>query len=325
MQSRTKNTQTREQIAALAARAFDGLALAEGEGAIEELRDGWFNATYRVLLADNRQVVLKIAPPPGVEVMQYEQNIMATEVACMRLARQNPAIPAPEIYFFDESCEICDAPYFFMEHCGGDNLEHVYAGMAPETKAAIDRHVGAIIREVNGFAGDYFGYPGNPALRAASWPEAFAAIVDSVLDDGARKDVVYDFSYDELRAIVRRHGDALDEIAAPCLVHWDAWNPNVFVSGERVVGLIDFERALWAEPLMEIQFRPFFGEGVTAGMEGYGKTGLTPDEERRCHLYTLHLALVMYTECAYRHYDTDMILNLGRDLIRSEMAWLQAR
>src|SRR5688572_2686931 len=115
MESSTKNTKTRAQIAAMAARAFGGMALEDGEAAVHDLKDGWFNAAYRIRLADGREVILKIAPPPGADVMQYERQIMASEVACMRLVRQNPAIPVPEIYFYDAAHDLCDSDYFFME------------------------------------------------------------------------------------------------------------------------------------------------------------------------------------------------------------------
>jgi hypothetical protein len=134
MESKTKNKKTWEQITSMARRAFDGLGLAGDEGAVRELKEGWFNAAYNVRLADGREVILKIAPPQAAEVMQYEKNIMATEVASMRLVRQNPAIPVPEIYFFDDARDLCDADYFFMEKVDGDNLEHVKASLPAETQ-----------------------------------------------------------------------------------------------------------------------------------------------------------------------------------------------
>jgi aminoglycoside phosphotransferase (APT) family kinase protein len=324
MESTTKNTKTRPQIAAMAAKAFGGLSLADGEDAVCELKDGWFNAAYAVRLADGREVILKIAPPSAAEVMQYEQQIMATEVASMRLVRSNPAIPVPEIYFFDDARDVCDSDYFFMEKVAGDSLEHVKASLPPETQASLERQIGAIIREVNGFAGTYFGYDGNPNLRATTWKAAFITIIEATLEDGARKSAVYGYDYDEIRAAYQKHVSALEEISTPCLVHWDAWDLNFFVKGDRIAGIIDFERALWAEPLMEAQFRALsFGEGVTNSMRGYGKTSFTPAEEQRCWLYTLHLALVMNTECYYRNYDTDTIYNLSRQLISTCMEWLK--
>ncbi|MBI5296531.1 MAG: aminoglycoside phosphotransferase family protein [Chloroflexi bacterium] len=323
MESKTKNKKTRAQIESMAARAFNGLGLANGEDAVTELKQGWFNAAYEVRLADGREVILKIAPPLDAEVMIYEKNIMATEVASMRLVRQNLAIPVPEIYFFDDAHDLCDADYFFMEKIHGDNLEHVKAGLPAETQEAVEFHIGGIIREINGFSGTYFGYDGNPDLRAQTWKEAYIKIVESVLEDAARKNVVFDFGYNEIRAAIQKHAPALEEITTSCLVHWDAWNPNFFVRDGRITGIIDFERAFWAEPLMEAQFRQF-SDSVTASMRGYGKTSFTAAEEQRNHLYALHLALVMHTECFYRNYDTDGVFNFSRQYLGATMEWLKA-
>ena len=325
MESRTKNKKTREQIESMARRAFNGLGLAAGAEAVTEMKQGWFNAAYNIRLADGREVVLKIAPPQGAEVMLYEKNIMATEVACMRLVRQNPAIPVPEIYFFDQSRDLCDSDYFFMEKLYGDNLEQVMSSLPAETQASIDFHIGEIVRQINTFPGTYFGYDGNPDLRAATWKEAFIKIVEAVLEDAARKNVVFDYSYADLRAALHKHAPALEEITTPCLVHWDAWNPNFFVQDGRVTGIIDFERALWAEPLMEAQFRAvFFGQGITNSLKGYGKTAFTFAEQERNYLYSLHLALVMHTECFYRNYDTDEIFNISKAFIGGAMEGLKA-
>lgn len=321
MDSTTKNRKSRAELEQMTRRAFDGVGLADGDDAVVELHDGWFNVAYLVHLADDQTVVLKIAPPPGAEVMAYEQDIITTEVTTMRLVHQNPAIPVPEIYAFDTSGELCDAPYFFMEQLHGDNLHHVRGELEAETARAIREQTGAIVREINAFTGDWFGYPGNPDLRAATWPAAFETIMDSVLADAARKDADCGIDHDRIRAAIAEHRRALNEVTIPRLVHWDAWDPNWFVRDGRVVGLLDFERALWADPLMEAQFRTFGGPANDA-MRGYGTTTLTPAEERRCQLYTLHLGLVMNTECAYRNYDTDDIWHRSRAITAAALAAL---
>jgi aminoglycoside phosphotransferase (APT) family kinase protein len=323
MESTTKNKKTREQIESMAVRAFNGLGLAAGEEAVLELKEGWFNVAYLVRLADCREVILKIAPPQEAEVLTYEKNIMETEVTSMRLVRENPAIPVPEIYFFDNARDLCDSDYFFMEKLPGDNLEHVKASLPTETQAEIDFRIGEIIHEINGFTGTYFGYPGNPDLRGDTWQAAFLKIMDSVLDDGRRKNVDYGYSYDELRATVQKHAPALAAVTTPRLVHWDAWNLNFFVKNGQITGLLDFERALWADPLMEAQFRALAFGGISESMQGYGKTTFTHEEDERCHLYTLHLALVMKTECYYRNYDTDEVSKLAKKLMVPTMKWLQ--
>lgn len=324
MESKTKNKQTRAQIERLARRAFADLGLAAGEAAVTELKEGWFNAAYKVRLADGREVILKIAPPSGAEVMRYEKNLMATEVAAMHLVRTNPAIPVPTIYFFDQTHDLCDADYFFMAKLDGENLEHVKASLPAATQEAIELRMGAIVRAINRFPGTYFGYAGNPDLQAPTWPAAFLKIVEAILEDAADKEVTFDFGYDEIRCAVLNHAAALAEVTTPCLVHWDAWPLNFLVKDGQICGIIDFERALWADPLMEAHFRQFGAGGITNSMRGYGKTAFTVAEEERNHLYTLYLALVMNTECYYRNYDTDDVFHFSRQLMGAEMAWLTA-
>jgi aminoglycoside phosphotransferase (APT) family kinase protein len=323
MESKTKNRKPREQIARMAARAFDGVGLAPGDGAVQELKEGWFNVVYDVRLADGRSAILKIAPPPDAEVMTYERNLMETEVDALRRVAANPAIPVPRIYFYDAARDLCDADYFFMEKLAGDNLAHVKPALSAESRANVEVRIGEIVRAINAFTGPWFGCPGHPELRDASWRSAFVKIVDSVLDDGRRKGAAYDAG--AIRAAVLAHAPALDAVTEPRLVHWDAWDPNWFVRGGEVTGLVDFERALWADPLMEAQFRPLYGEGIANVLRGYGRGALTADEEPRSQLYTLHLALVMNTECLYRSYDSDFVEKLSKALLASTLEWLKSR
>jgi len=324
MESKTKNRKTREQVARMVKRAFDGLTLAASDDAVSELKEGWFNAAYNVCLSDGREVILKIAPPKGAEVMSYEKNIMATEVASMRLAAQNPAIPVPKIYYLDNAQDLCDSDYFFMEKLTGENYGIIRASLPLEVQAHIDEQIGAIVREINGFTGTYYGYDGNSSLRGEAWKEAFIKICDSVLEDGLRKNAEYgQFNVFEIRNAILKHAPALEAITTPRMVHWDAWDLNIFVKDGHVTGLLDFERVLWADPLLEAQFRPLFGEGVTGYMRGYGKTSFTHEEEQRNHLYTLHLALVAKTEGYYRHYDTDEVANWAMGMMVPTMKWLQ--
>ena len=322
MDSKTKNLQSRAQVDAMARLAFDGLGLAPRASALRELKDGWFNVVYEATLADERRVILKIAPPPGAEVMRYERDLMATEVATLRLVRANPAVPVPAVLHHAASGALCDSPWFFMEKMPGDNLDHVRATLPPAQVEAVDRHLGAILRELNAFRGDWFGCPGNAALRAATWRAAFLAIVESVLEDAARKSVRFERPAPEIRALVDAHAPSLDEVSEPRLVHWDSWDSNLFVAEGRVCGLIDFERALWADPLMEAPFRALSWTGVTDAMRGYGKTTFSDGEQRRCWLYTLHLGLVMQTECAYRAYPNDDILVQARRMVARALDWL---
>jgi len=249
---------------------------------------------------------------------------MATEVASMRMVAENLEIPVPEIYYYDPSHDVCDSDYFFMEKLKGGNFEHVKDALAPDVRAQIERQIGGIVREINQYSGEYFGYEGNTALRGNAWRETFLKIVESLLEDGEKKNADYGFEVGDIREAIRNHALSLDEVILPRLVHWDAWDSNFFVKDGKVTGIIDFERALWADPLMEAQFRALAFGGISESMRGYGKTTFTPEEEERCYLYTLHLALVVRTESYYREYNSAEIDGLATHLLTTSMNWLKS-
>lgn len=65
--------------------------------------------------------------------------------------------------------------------------------------------------------------------------------------------------------------------------------------------------------------------GLSDALRGYGRTTFTGEEMVRCRLYTLHLALVMHTECFYRLYPDDEVLNGSRRMLIDNLDWLAAR
>ena len=123
MESITKNRQPEQILRAMTERAYGPARVpAAGTDWVSELGHGWFNVAYLVRLRDGVRVVLKIAPPSGVEVMTYEHGAMATELTALRLIREHTTVPVPAVGFADQSHELCDADYFFMEYVDADNL-----------------------------------------------------------------------------------------------------------------------------------------------------------------------------------------------------------
>jgi aminoglycoside phosphotransferase (APT) family kinase protein len=130
--------------------------------------------------------------------------------------------------------------------------------------------------------------------------------------------------YEALYSRIQGYYPVLDEIASPCLVHWDLWDGNIFVDPEtrQITGIIDCERALWGDPLMEVNFGAF---GVNpALMDGYGQEMLAlPAAKTRRALYNVYLWLIMIIECAYRQYDNHDQENWVRPKLIEEMEKLE--
>lgn len=275
-------------------------------GRYAELRDGYFNAAYQIDLADGRRVVLKVAPSPGVRVMRYEHGILGSEVQMLRLVRAYTNVPVPEVYFHDDSLTVIDSPYFLMSFVTGKAYHQVRDSFTPQRRAIVEQTTGTYLHQVNAISGPYFGYPALASRGYRSWRQAFLAMFEDLLQDGLEKYVVLPVEYGTLRRQVEAAASALDDVHTPQLVHWDLWDGNIFVDPKTglITGLIDFERALWGDPLMEFQYRTL---AISPAFEsGYGVSLLdAPSARIRRTLYNLYLYLIMVVECSYRHYKTD--------------------
>lgn len=308
MESITKNRQSRATLLAMVGRAYGpGEVPADPDGPwVEELGHGWFNVAYRIRLRSGRDVVLKIAPPADVPVMTYERGAMGIELASLALIAERTTVPVPHVDHADTGHGLVDADWFFMPFVDADNLGIVKGDLPPAELAAYNEAVGAANRELNSITGPWFGPlagPGDP-----SWRAAFTGIVEDVLRDGERRGVDLGRDYDDVREAFAAHAPALDEVTEPRFVEWDLWDSNVLVRDGRIACVIDHERALFGDPLMEAGFvglqLPAFGD-ASAFMRGYGKAGLSAGEQVRRRLYCLHLMLVMVVETVYRgHTDT---------------------
>ncbi|MFE6974609.1 phosphotransferase family protein [Streptomyces sp. NPDC057682] len=321
MESITKNRQSPETLRAMVERAYGADRAPVGDGWFGELGHGWFNVAYRIRLRDGAEVVLKIAPPPSVEVMTYERGAMSIELRTLDLLRTRTSVPVPAVDFADRSRELCDADYFFMPYVDADNLGVVGDGLPAAERDACMEQLGAVNREINSVRGEGFGPLAGPP--AASWREAFTGMVEDVLRDGERRGVDIGRSYDEVRSVLAAHADSLDEVSEPRLVEWDLWAGNVMVRDGRIVSVIDHERAFYGDPLIESGFTgtqmSAFGD-PTPFMRGYGHGPLTATEQVRRRLYCVHLLLVMVIETVYRGHTTSEQYDWARARLDEAMA-----
>lgn len=316
MESRTKTPVTAEQAAAIVDRHLPGTALVE----FTECTEGWFNAVHRLRLDDGRALVLKIAPPADVPVLRYEHDIITTEVEALRTVAAHTSAPVPDIVAWDPTGEVLPSPYILMTACPGLLLQSTRGSLPADASQRIDDQILGLLAEINTITGPHFGRPAPTAPRHARWSDAFAALVDDLLADAADAGVDLPVAHDEIRTIVQAHQASLDEASTPKMVHWDLWDPNVFIDAhtQRVTGIIDFERVLWADPLIEAQFTGARTMGHRTAAYGFDLFA-APGAAARRRLYDLYLYLVMTIECAYRNYDTDDIENLARPMLTATL------
>ena len=321
MYALTKTPVSREIAQAITATHFGAQAQL---AAFSELSDGMFNSAYLLELADGQKIVLKVAPPDDVRVLQYEKNILMTEVEVLRLLRAQTEVPVPEVMAYDTTRRLLPNDFFLMSWVPGLGLHKLRGQLPAGALGAVDRRVGEYVRQINAIHGPLFGYFSQPEFQFHSWRTAFSAMLEQVLRDGRQAGVELPLPYQDIPARLQPFYPLLDEVTTPCLVHWDMWDGNIFVDaqGQSVTGILDCERALWADPLMEVNFGAFgFNPDF---MAGYGLDLLaSPAARQRRILYNIYLWLIMIIECTYRQFETHDQENWARGKLLEELEKLE--
>jgi Ser/Thr protein kinase RdoA (MazF antagonist) len=291
--------------------------------AFEELKEGYFNAAARLELDDGLRVVLKAAPPPGMPILRYERDILRVEVESLRLVGAQTGVPVPQVLAYDPSRRLLESEYFLMECLPGTPFHKLRPVCSAEQQEVVELEMGRLAREIGSLHGSAFGYFAQPTPAGVSWRECFAGMLQGVLQDGEVAGVGLPMTYAEMYGLLEAHFGVLETVTIPQLVHWDLWDGNVFVDPATyaITGLIDFERALWGDPLMEAIFRVPEPRGAYA--RGYGGELLgAPGATLRRSLYNVYLYLIMIIECTYRRYETDAQERWSRARLDEELVRL---
>lgn len=314
----TKNIQTNDNLRRMTAAAFPGLEMVSAI----ELTEGLCNAAYRITLSDGRDTILKIAPERSENLLANEVGLMTAEVAAMELVRQHTDLPIAAVQFYDTSKTLCTSDYFFMDALPGRSLFSIRDSLPKDVYRAYHREIGRCTQKIASITGPHFGLLGDPDHQFTRLHDLLRWMVHNVLNDAARKAVVIGVSAEDILAALDADGAIFDEVTTPRLIHWDMWEGNIFVQDGHVSGIIDWERAMWSEPLMDDRFRRH--TRTDAFLAGYGKPELTPSETRRILWYDLFLYLTMMTEGEYRGYPDDSQYRWTKPLFEATWAALRA-
>lgn len=317
MESLTKNRQSEELLRLMTEKFFAPDSMIS----FEELTEGYFNVAYEITLTSGRQTILKIAPPKSVPVMSYEKNLMQSEVEALKTAAAHPGIPVPKIYGYDDSCTLCPSPYFFMEKLDGASLYSMRGKLPASEIQSLRRQAGAINRKINEILCPRFGLPGQPDSQGDEWYSTFLGMVKLGVSDARARNIDLKIPVNDLFRYLERDRYLFEQVTEPRLVHWDSWDGNIFVKDGRVIGFIDWERCLWADPLMEVGFRTY--ENNVNFLKGYGLETLTPDQKKRALWYDVYLLLLIALEYEYRKYETTDMYDWSTGLLVKQLKLLE--
>jgi len=274
--------------------------------AIQELSGGYFNTAFAVTLEDGQKLVLKVAPDPHASVLRQEHDLMSVELQAMKLAAARTSLPVPRIIAEYPGGSIVNSPCFFMEFIEGTSLDELRKTCDAGALNSIYVELGVMIRELHQVTGPYFGFAYAPK---PSWSEAFIDIIHNLALDAKDVHANLAISEDEIESLVISFSKELDEVKTPIFLHKDLWFANVFIDPKtnHIVGLTDWERSLFGDPLLELVFG--YIESVTAidirepFYRSYANgRNLSPHELIRIDLYDLYFMMLLIVEAYFRNY-----------------------
>ena len=271
---------------------------------IKELTDGYFNNSYMIEFSNSEKVVLKVAPQDALQVLTYEKNLMHTEVTVLK-ELSKIGIPVPKILFYDDTRLLIDGEYFFMTFLPGVPMNHLKDKIPPKQYENISQRLGQYAREISKVTSSYFGFIGDKERQFQSWYSCYKRMIMDLIDDANHIQLPLPFSKKEALDLINRYKTELDSVLNPALVHKDLWEGNIFLDENsfEITGIIDCERALYAEPLME-SVCGFLDENEKFMSHFYG-IKLDRHEQTRIRLYKFYLYLLMFVEVPYRQYDDE--------------------
>lgn len=313
----TKNKQSQDTIVKLVANAYPDKAF----DSCIELTEGLCNVAYLITFCDGEKRILKIAAADNHGYMSNEINMMRAEVSAMALLENKLTAKVAHVDYYDAGKTLCNGEYFFMEYLKGENYFRLKEQLTKEECTSIDIQIGKIVREFTNITGETFGLLGDTNHRFATLYELIQYMLKNVICDADRKAVEYFISGKELLALLEKDHDIFAEVNVPSLVHYDLWEGNIFVKDLKISGLIDWERALWGDSLMEDRFRRHTRNNDF--LQSFGINVLTDTQMRRIYWYDILLYLTMMTEGQYREYEDDSQYQWVAPLFQASLRKLQ--
>ncbi|MFX0124236.1 MAG: aminoglycoside phosphotransferase family protein [Candidatus Hodarchaeota archaeon] len=281
-------------------------------GSIIELTDGWFNTAYSIEIPDlGQEVVMKVAPPSEVKILTYEKNIMKTEVQVYKILKEKTDVPVPKILSINFNQDIINRDYFIMEKLKGTPWNKIESKLSRELNDQLKYKTGVYAAQINSITGNHFGYfTDSKKPYNKNWKNTIVNMIKNVLDDGIELKAEIPQSPQTIKKLIETKAEILEDVKVPRLVHWDLWEGNIFIIEQEkgkysIEGIIDCERALWGDPLIEYEF--MHAPSNKAFLQGFEtetkeKFVFTNDLEQRRQLYNVYLFLIMVTEANSRGY-----------------------
>jgi aminoglycoside phosphotransferase (APT) family kinase protein len=237
---------TVDQISSILERCFGSGPVSFG---IKEFGGGTFNETYLLEISEKEKVVLRVAPPPALDMYWDDVALMRREHTVLPYFASVAAF-TPKTILADFTHQIVGRDYVLQTFLEGDRWSDIEDELTDEENIDLWQQCGEIVKRIHETTGERFGYP-FPGRSFANWHEAiqdrFSRIAQSLKE--------YQADISHFSAIFDHVNSAqsmFNDVHTPRLLHGDLWTFNLLVTRKNgrplITGVLDTERAWWGDP-----------------------------------------------------------------------------
>lgn len=239
---------------------------------VSRLDGGGIGAIFEIAFADDGpSFVLKAYP----ESLHWK---MQKEVTVCGLLQGKLSVETPKILLADETRAILDLNYVVMTKLAGEIMPEHGSKLTLAEKRTIFAEMGAALRQIHRIPMEAFGYigPHGVVIPCASNRAYMSRQFDKKLAEFSDRGGDFELAT-RLGAFAAERKDLLDACGEPVLCHYDFHGSNVLVGRDgpsvRLTGILDFEGAIAADPLMDLAKALYYARGedeAAALAAGYG-------------------------------------------------------
>lgn len=227
---------------------------------VDLIPTGKFNTSF-FISANGQKFVLRIAPEEcRSQMLFYEHRMILQEPTILKKVSSETKIPVPEVISLTERDPQLKRDWILQTCLPGAPMIH--HALKSDKIASVHNQLGHALQSLHNVKGDKFGYLGEhrPMEPQISWPQAFQVMWNQLVED-IRSCNGYDSEEAEsMKRLCESFYDAIPEIDHASLLHMDIWQENILVTvSEGLTGIIDWDRALWGDPLLDLVIADYCG------------------------------------------------------------------
>jgi hypothetical protein len=252
--------------------------------------------SYLVTFDDGFKAILKTERSKS-HLLRNNFDPITTEKEVFYIINNKPTlkIKIPDLYFFDDTKTSFSKKYLFTEYFGLLDYEKQMASLPKEKKERIDYKSGKVVKKLMDTLSPTFRLLVDSKHQFTELFDFVFFLLNNVISDAHKRNVDLSIQSAELNALLEKDRKCFECSTEPCLVHLNMQPHNILVNDDEIYSIINWENAVFGDPLMEVRFR--LQKYTLAFLDGFGQSQFNFKETRRLLWYDIIYYLSVMVKC----------------------------